>query len=248
MNSVYLVGAGPGNPDLITLKGLKVLKKADVVLYDRLVDKRILKMIPKGVKKIPVGKIKGEDSDEKQKEIFELIKKYYYQGKNVVRLKGGDPFVFGRGGEEIEFMKENGIRFSVIPGISSSLGVPTSIGLPLTHRNYSSSILIIPGHLKKGNEPNWKVVADFDGTIVILMGASKIEEISSKLIELGKDPETPVCAIMDGTTKNETVIISRLNEIKNVKAPAVIVIGKVVKLIEKDITSSPGRKKGRIKD
>ena len=246
MNRVYLVGAGPGDPELISVKALKILRNAEVVLYDRLVDRRILRLIPKKAKKISVGKSKGEDSDEKQREIHELILEYYSKGKNVVRLKGGDPFIFGRGGEEVEFMKSKGIRYTVVPGITSALGIPTNIGLPLTHRNYSSSLMITPGHLKKGKEPNWKVVADFDGTIVILMGASKIGEISKKLIELGKDSSTPVCAIINGTTKRERIIVSTLRDIKNVESPAVIVIGKVVSLIEKNIITEAGRKIRRV--
>ncbi len=234
MNRVYLVGAGPGDPNLLTLAALKVIKKADVVLYDRLVDKRIIKLIPEKVKKIPVGKKVGEDSDEKQSEIHSLIKKYYSMGKNVVRLKGGDPFLFGRGGEEIIFMRKENIKYKVIPGISSAIGVPTAVSLPLTHRDFSSSLLILPGHLKKGTEPDWAKLANFDGTIVILMGASRIRDIADKLIKNGKDPLTPICAIMDGTTRKQRIVISSLGDIKNVKAPAVIVIGKVVSIIGKD--------------
>ncbi|MEM4597519.1 MAG: uroporphyrinogen-III C-methyltransferase [Thermoplasmata archaeon] len=233
MNKVYLVGAGPGDPQLLTIRAIKILKKADVVLYDRLVDKRIIKIIPKQIKKIPVGKKVGEDSNEKQNEIHKLIKKYYKLGKNVVRLKGGDPFLFGRGGEEIIFMKKENIRFKVIPGITSAIGIPTLIGLPLTHRDYSSSVIIVPGHLKEGKEIDWKKLAEFDGTLVILMGASKIMEIAQKLIMYGMDPMTPVCAIMNGSKKGQKIVISNLKDISGLKAPAVIVIGKVVNIIDK---------------
>ncbi len=235
---VYLIGAGPGDPDLLTLKAYKIIKKSDVVLYDRLIDKSILKKIPKGIKKILVGKSPGEDSDILQNKINELIEKYYNEGKIVVRLKSGDPFLFGRGGEELEFMKQRNIDFEVIPGITSAIGVPTYIKLPLTHRNYSSSVMIIPGHLKRNNVINWEIVSKFDGTIVILMGISNIEEIMNNLISHGKDENTPVCVIHYGTTKKQKIVKGNLKNIveivkKNkIKAPGIIVIGKVVDLLD----------------
>ena len=237
VGKVYLVGAGPGDPELLTIKAWKVVKKCDVILYDRLVDQSIIKKLPKKIKKISVGKKIGEDSDLQQKRINELIEKYYSEGKNVVRLKGGDPFLFGRGGEEADYMKKKNIDFEVIPGITSAVGVPTYAKLPLTHRDYSSSLHIIPGHLKEGHALNWQIISKLDGTLVILMGASKLEEIAKRLIENGKSGETPVCIIQNGTTKKEKIVKGQLIDIaeiarKNrIKAPAVIVMGKVVELL-----------------
>lgn len=235
---VYLIGAGPGDPDLMTLKAWKIIKKCDVILYDRLVDPSVVKKLPKKVKKISVGKKKGEDSDIQQKRINELIKMYYDDGKIVARLKGGDPFLFGRGGEEAVFMRENNIDFEVIPGITSAIGVPTNAGLPLTHRDYSSSVLIVPGHMREGNRLDWSAISNIDGTLVILMGASKLEEIINNLVSNGKDAKTPICIIQNGTTKKEKIIKGNLENIleiakkKKIKAPVVIVIGKVVDLLK----------------
>ncbi|MGC8995107.1 MAG: uroporphyrinogen-III C-methyltransferase [Thermoplasmata archaeon] len=235
---VYLIGAGPGDPDLLTLKAYKIIKRSDVVLYDRLINKSILKKIPRGIKKILVGKNPGDDPDVLQNKINELIEKYYNEGKIVVRLKSGDPFLFGRGGEELEFMKQRKIDFEVIPGITSAIGVPTYIKLPLTHRNYSSSVMIISGHLKRNKAINWEIVSRFDGTIVILMGISNMQEIMNNLIVYGKDENTPVCVIQYGTTKKQKIVKGNLTNIveiakKNrIKAPGIIVIGKVVDLLD----------------
>jgi len=234
---VYLIGAGPGDPDLMTLKAWRIIKKCDVILYDRLVDPSVIKKLPEKIKKISVGKKKGEDSDIQQKRINDLLEKYYNEGKVVARLKGGDPFLFGRGGEEAVFMREKGIDFEVIPGITSAIGVPTNAGLPLTHRDYSSSVLIIPGHMKEGNKLDWKNISSIDGTLVILMGASKLEEITNNLIRNGKSEKTPVCIIQNGTTNNEKIFkgtlenIAEISKKKKIKAPVVIVIGKVVDLL-----------------
>jgi len=237
MNKVYLIGAGPGDHTLITLKGMNVLEKSDVVLYDNLVSTTLIKKIPKNIKKINVGKIKGKDTDAMQENIHKLIKKYYSEGMNVSRLKGGDPFLFGRGGEEIEFMKKENIRYEVIPGITSAIGVPTNIGLPLTHRNVSSSVMIVSAHLKDNSEPDWKAMAAFKGTLVILMGVSKISDIKKHLIDNGMDSETPFCIIQNGTTKKQKILKGKIKSItdiskkNNIKSPAVIVIGKVVNFI-----------------
>jgi len=235
---VYLIGAGPGDPDLMTLKAWKIIKKCDVILYDRLIDPSIVKKLPEKIEKISVGKKKGEDSDIQQKRINELIKMYYDNGKIVARLKGGDPFLFGRGGEEAVFMRENNIDFEVIPGITSAIGVPTNVGLPLTHRDYSSSVLIVPGHMREGNRLDWRAISNIDGTLVILMGASKLGEIINNLVSNGKDAKTPICIIQNGTTKKEKLIKGNLENIleiarkKKIRAPVVIVIGKVVDLLK----------------
>ncbi|MGC8580850.1 MAG: uroporphyrinogen-III C-methyltransferase [Thermoplasmata archaeon] len=237
MNKVYLIGAGPGDPTLITIKGMNALEKSDVILYDSLVSTTLLKKLPKNIKKINVGKIKGKDTDVMQENIHELIKKYYNEGKNVSRLKGGDPFLFGRGGEEIEFMKKENIKYEVIPGITSAIGVPTNVGLPLTHRDVSSSVMIVSAHLKDNYEPDWKSMATFNGTLVILMGVSKIGDIKKHLIYNGMNDETPFCIIQNGTTKKQKIVNGKIKSMvdiakkNDIKAPAVIVIGKVVNFI-----------------
>ncbi|MEM3277575.1 MAG: uroporphyrinogen-III C-methyltransferase [Thermoplasmata archaeon] len=234
---VYLVGAGPGDPELLTLKALNILKKGDIVMYDYLINKNILKLLPPQVKKIAVGKNKKEDTDVQQDRINKLLVKYAKEGKKVVRLKSGDPFLFGRGGEEIEYLKSQKVRFRVIPGISSSIGVPTYVGLPLTHRNFSSSIMIISGQLRKGNTLDWDYIAKFKGTLVILMGAKNLEDIIASLLKNGKDADTPICLIRNGTLKSQMVLKGSLQNIvktakaNNIKAPLITVIGSVVNLL-----------------
>ncbi|MCL4325211.1 MAG: uroporphyrinogen-III C-methyltransferase, partial [Candidatus Thermoplasmatota archaeon] len=151
MGKVYLIGAGPGDPDLLTVRATEILKNVNCVLYDDLVSKDIIAIIPKKIKKIKVGKIKGEDTDKQQEKINNLMVKLSKEGKSVARLKSGDPFLFGRGGEEMLILKKEHINYEIVPGITSAIGVPTSIGLPVTHRDYSSSLMILPGHMKVKN-------------------------------------------------------------------------------------------------
>ncbi len=231
---VYIVGAGPGNPELLTIKALKVIEKADVILYDRLIGKEMVEMLKKMNKKlIYVGKENKESGEERQNEINELMKKFVSMGKIVVRLKGGDPFIYGRGGVEAEFLARNKIPFEIIPGLTSINAVPTYAGIPLTHPNISSSIFVITG---RNLEDIGK--SALDGTIVILMGRDKIRMICKRLIELGKDPDTPVAVIENGTLKDQRVFFSNLRNIadiveKEVRGPALIVVGEVVKIGEK---------------
>jgi len=226
---VYIVGAGPGDPELLTIKALKVIEKADVILYDRLVGDELVKMLKNmGKELIYVGKNSDERGCERQKEINKLMLKLAKEGKTVVRLKGGDPFVFGRGGEEVEFLAKNGIPFEVIPGLSSVIAVPTSAGIPLTHKGLSSTIFVITG---RNLEDIGK--SALSGTIVILMGKDKIREICKRLIELGKEPNTPVAVIEDGTLKSQRVHFGTLENIadiveRKVKGVALIVVGDVV--------------------
>ena len=193
---VYLVGAGPGDPDLVTLKAVKALEKADVVVYDRLANEEILKYA-NGAKMIYVGKRAGAHS-KNQEEINEIL---IEQGKNhdvVVRLKGGDPFVFGRGGEEMLALLEEGIPVELVPGVTSAIGVPTTVGLPVTHRGVATSFTIVTGHedpTKKEKQVKWNYNAD---TIVILMGVGHLKENIAEIMK-HKDPETPVCVIEKGT-------------------------------------------------
>ena len=235
---VYLVGAGPGDPDLITLKAIELIKKADVVLYDRLVSKKILAMIPKRCKSIYVGRAVGDDTTH-QDSTNELMVKYAKLKKTVVRLKGGDPIIFGRGGEEAEFLKSFKIKYEIIPGITSGIGSATYAGIPLTHRQFSSSVVFVTGHEdpeKKTEVVKWKKLAKSVDTIVIMMGLSRIEEISKKLIDGGMDKTTPVAVIQNGTTPKQKMIKGTISNISNkikrnkIRPPTNIIIGRVVDL------------------
>jgi len=236
---VYFVGAGPGDTGLITVKGLEILMKADVVLYDRLVNPKILDYAMNAKEVLYVGKKVGEahKQDWINKMLIEYAKKY----KIVVRLKNGDPILFGRGGEEMEALREAGIEYEVIPGITSALAAPTYAGIPVTHRKYSSSLAILTGHRRESYESDLgiKDVLPCIDTAVILMGISNINEIVKEALESGISKDTPIAIIENATLPTQKVIISRLNKILDkireydVKPPAVIVIGKVVKLYEK---------------
>tara|TARA_B110000014_G_scaffold218455_1_gene173509 strand:- start:344 stop:1087 length:744 start_codon:yes stop_codon:yes gene_type:complete len=235
---VYLVGAGPGDPDLITLKAIELIKKADVVLYDRLVSKKILAMIPKRCKSIYVGRAVGDDTTH-QDSTNELMVKYAKLKKTVIRLKGGDPIIFGRGGEEAEFLKSFKIKYEIIPGITSGIGSATYAGIPLTHRQFASSVVFVTGHEdpeKKTEVVKWKKLAKSVDTIVIMMGLSRIEEISKKLIEGGMDKTTPVAVIQNGTTTKQKMIKGTISNISNkikrnkIRPPTNIIIGRVVDL------------------
>jgi uroporphyrin-III C-methyltransferase len=232
---VFLVGAGPGDPDLLTRKAERVIKDANVVLYDKLVDDRIVALVPHGTELLDVGK----DPDHHkvpQHKINELLVSYARQGKTVVRLKGGDPFVFGRGGEEAEELVTHGVDVEVVPGISSAVAVPAYAGIPVTHRDYASSVTIITGHEATGNRLQWEVLAQLDGTLVVLMGVGTLAENVSNLVARGKDVQTPAAIIAQGTTPRQKVVVGTLRDIArkatdaDLKAPAVLIIGDVVKL------------------
>jgi uroporphyrin-III C-methyltransferase len=224
---VYLVGAGPGDPDLVTLKAIKALEMADVVIYDRLANEEILKYAD-GAEMIYVGKRAGAHS-KKQEEINEIL---IEQGKKhdvVVRLKGGDPFVFGRGGEEMMALLGEGIPVDLVPGVTSAIGVPTTVGLPVTHRGVATSLTVVTGHedpTKKEKQVQWNYNAD---TIVILMGVGHLEE-NMREIKKHKDPQTPVCVIENGTMPDERIITGTLENIaqKDINPPALVIIGPVV--------------------
>ncbi len=224
---VYLVGAGPGDPELITLKAVNALNEADVVLYDKLANEEILNHA-EGAKLIYVGKQAGHHS-KTQPEINEILVKEAKENDVVVRLKGGDPFIFGRGGEEMLALAEEGLEFKLIPGVTSAIGVPTTIGLPVTHRGVATSVTFVTGHedpTKESKQVKWDFTAD---TIIILMGIGNLAENTAEIMKY-KDPETPVCVIENGTLKNERIItgtLSNINE-KDIKPPALVVIGHVV--------------------
>ena len=231
---VYLIGAGPGDADLITLKAVKALNKADVVLYDYLANEEILEHAPKSAKRIYVGKKAGEHY-KTQDEINELIIAQARENENVVRLKGGDPFVFGRGGEEILALMENDIKFEVIPGVTSAIGAPTSLGLPVTHRALATSVTIVTGHedpTKSEKQVKWDYTAD---TLIILMGIGNIKENTNEIMKY-RAPDTPVCVIESGTLPKERVVFGTLEDIstKEINTPAILIIGEVVNLY-KDI-------------
>ena len=235
---VYLVGAGPGDPKLITLRAVELIKKADVVLYDRLVSKKILNMMSKRAKSIYVGRAVGDDTTH-QNTTNELMVKYAKLQKSVVRLKGGDPIIFGRGGEEAEFLKSFNIKYEIVPGITSGIGSATYAGIPLTHREFASSVVFVTGHEdpeKKSDVVKWKKLAKSVDTIVIMMGLSRIGIITQKLIDGGMDKNMPVAVIQNGTTPKQKMIKGTVSNISNkikrnkIKPPTNIIIGRVVDL------------------
>src|SRR3989441_3557948 len=239
-SKVFIVGAGPGDPKLITLKAVEVIKSADAVLYDRLVSKKIIGMIPKKAEKVYVGRDVGNDY-EHQNKTNELMLRYAKRNKNVVRLKGGDPFIFGRGGEEAEFLKQHKIKYEIVPGITSGIGSAEYSGIPLTHRDHASSVVFVTGHedAKKTKEAvKWKKLAKSVDTIVIMMGLSRLDKISKNLIAGGLDKKTPVAVIQNGTTPKHRMIKGDLSNISQkvirakIRPPSIIIIGKVVNLSE----------------
>jgi uroporphyrin-III C-methyltransferase len=234
---VYLVGAGPGDPKLLTVKAVELLKEADVVIYDRLVGESILNLAPQKAEKINVGKRTGKH-EVPQDKITELIIEKAQIGGKIVRLKGGDPFIFGRGGEEAEALVEKGIEFEVVPGVSSAVVAPAYAGIPLTHRDYASSVAIITGHRAGDAERviDWAKIADAVDTMVILMGIESLDAITAKLLQGGVSPNKPVAIVESGTYPKQRTLIAKLGtivkeaEAKQIKPPAVIVIGEVANL------------------
>jgi uroporphyrin-III C-methyltransferase len=238
---VFICGAGPGDPKLITIRAMEVLNNCDVVLYDRLVCKEIIDQIPVKSEKIYVGRSVG-DSTTHQDITNDLMVEHAKNGKRVVRLKGGDPFIFGRGAEEAEYLFKHNIQFEIIPGITSAIGSAAYAGIPLTHRRFASSIAIVTGHedpKKRESTVKWDTLAKTVNTIVILMGVERLEYISHKLIKAGMSKESDVAIIENGTTKKQRIVKGNLSNIvgkaqeKEMKSPAIIIIGKVVSLQEK---------------
>lgn len=234
---VWLVGAGPSDAGLLTIKGKEVLEQADVVVYDRLVGDGILSMIPRESKKIDVGKRAGNHT-MKQEDINQVLVEEAKKGYRVVRLKGGDPFLFGRGGEEISNCKKEGIPYEIVPGITSAFSVPAYFGIPVTHRDYASSVHIITGHRREGEEDsiNYSALAQLDGTLLFLMGVSFLERICKGLIGGGMDKRTPAALLQRGTTSRQKSILSTVGdlfeEIKKhkIETPAILIVGKVCDL------------------
>ena len=237
MGNVYLTGAGPGDIELLTLKALRVIKEADVIIYDRLANPDILQEAKNGCEFVYVGKEDGKHIVP-QDDINEIIYQNALKYNNIVRLKGGDPFVFGRGGEEALYLQERDIKFEVIPGITSAISAPAYAGIPVTHRGISVSFRVVTGHEspnKKESQIPWENFKT-DDTIVFLMGLHNLSKISKKLIELGKSKDYPCAVISKGTTKDQSVVVGTLEDIaqktKGVPTPALIVVGRVVELRE----------------
>lgn len=237
MGKVYLVGAGPGDIELLTLKAYRLIRSADVILYDRLVNPEVLLLARPECELLYVGKEDGKHLLEQEK-INELLLQYAHTREIVVRLKGGDPFVFGRGGEEALFLAQHGIDFEIVPGISSAIAVPAYTGIPITFRGISSSFAVITGHedpRKESSSIDWKSLKGIN-TLVFLMAVSNRQEIARRLIEIGREPDEPVAFIERGTTLEQKVIMTSLRELSEnppeVKPPAVMVVGKVVELRE----------------
>ncbi|NQV45871.1 MAG: uroporphyrinogen-III C-methyltransferase [Rhodospirillales bacterium] len=239
MKAVYLVGAGPGDPDLLTIKALRLIEQADVIVYDRLVSAPILDLIPAGTKRIFAGKA-ARDHYMPQDDINALLVTLAKAGHVVVRLKGGDPFVFGRGGEEAVHLAQNEIPFEVVPGITSSAGCAAYAGIPLTHRDHAHSVRFVTGHTHEGDEPelNWSSMADPDTTLVVYMGVTNARIIAERLIEAGLDSDTPAAAINMGTRPEQRVIRTILSKLPDeihaaeLSGATLLVIGGVVQLAE----------------
>lgn len=242
---VYLVGAGPGDPELLTVRAQRLLREADVVVYDRLVSDAILALIPSGTARISVGK-QPRSHPVPQHEINNLLVRLAASGRTVVRLKGGDPFLFGRGSEEALHLIQHGLRYEVVPGVTSASGCASALGVPLTHRGLASSVRFITGHCREDKELDldWRGLADPDTTLVIYMGMANIAQIAVRLISNGLSEATPVAAVCNGTRPDQRCIISTLGEISaavaDLDGPTLFFVGRVVDLVP---ALAPGRSK-----
>ena len=237
---VYLVGAGPGDPELLTLRAVRILAKADVVVYDHLVSNGVLDFVPPHAERIYAGKRRNEHT-LRQEQINALLVKLAQEGKQVVRLKGGDPFIFGRGGEELQTLAKAGVAFEVVPGITAASGVSNYAGIPLTHRDYAQTCLFVTGHLKETNDfvsadLDWVALTRPRQTVVIYMGLSGLTDICHQLITHGAKPDFPIAIVQDGTIASQKVMVGTLSDLpKRVKtsgftSPCLIIVGEVVKL------------------
>ena len=241
---VALVGAGPGDPDLLTLKAARLIGEAEIVFADRLVGKGVLALIPTSAETVYVGKSKGEHSvpqDEIHRRMIEAAR----AGKRAVRLKGGDPFIFGRGGEEVEALRAAGIDVEIVPGISAALGVAAAAQIPLTHRDMAQAVTFVTGHAALGKEPDldWGSLARPNQTVVVFMGVGTADAIAARLIAAGRDPATPVAVIENGTRPNEVRAFGALGDVadlilaRGITGPALLIIGEVAALARREEAS-----------
>ena len=231
--TVSLVGAGPGHPGLFTLRGAELLGRADVVVYDRLIAHELLELAPPGAELIDVGKNPGESS--RQSDINALLVEHGRAGREVVRLKGGDPFVFGRGGEEAEALRKAGVAYEVVPGVTSAFAAPAAAGIPVTHRALSTSVTVVTGRVgdaSAADRVDWQALGNAGGTLVILMGVSERADIAARLIAGGRLPDTPAAVVHWGTATGQEVVRTTLDGLASVAlpAPSVIVVGPVAAL------------------
>lgn len=252
VHPVHLVGAGPGDPELVTLKALRVLQAAEVVVYDKLVSEAILSLIPTGATRIFAGKV-ARNHHMPQAEINALLVSLARSGRRVVRLKGGDPFLFGRGGEEAEALARSGLSFVIVPGVTSASGCTAYAGIPLTHRGLAHGVRFVTGHTQDedgGLDLNWASLADPDTTLVVYMGRINVGLIAERLIAHGLAAETPAAAIIDGTRPEQETIVTTLSALpQRIKAlgraaPTLLVIGRVVALAETLAWLRPGEQAG----
>ncbi len=239
MPTVFLVGAGPGDPELLTLKAVRLLREAEVVVYDRLISREILALIPKGTARIYAGKASGAHA-RPQDETNELLVKLARAGHRVVRLKGGDPLVFGRGSEEALHLARHGVPCEIVPGVTAAAGCAASAGIPLTHRGLATSVRFVTGHCRAGRplDLNWQSLADPDTTLVVYMGLAHISEIACRLIEAGLPADTPAAAVANGTLDDERLVVASLAtladrvQLESFPAPVIFIIGRVVEVLE----------------
>jgi len=236
---VYLVGAGPGDPDLLTFRALRLLQQADVIVYDRLVSEAILDLARRDADLVYVGKERDKHTIP-QEDINEMLARIAKKGKRVLRLKGGDPFIFGRGGEEIETLMQADVPFQIVPGITAAAGAASYAGIPLTHRNYAQSVLFVTGHLKDGTmNLNWQALVQPNQTVVVYMGLLGAKVLCTKLIEHGMSGQTPIALVQQATTVNQKVFIGTLTSMpdiidrEDIKPPTLIIVGDVVQLHER---------------
>ena len=232
---VTLVGAGPGDPELLTLKALRALQDADLILHDRLVPQSILDLARRDAARISVGKAAGSVGST-QAQINSLLIEHAQQGKRVVRLKGGDPFIFGRGGEELEALAQARINFSVVPGVTAAAGCAAYAGIPLTHRDHAHSVTFVTAHTGNGREPDWRALATPGATAVFYMGLTRVQRIAARLMEHGAAPNLPAAIVAQGTLQNQRVVAATLATIgdassrANMESPALLIVGEVVAL------------------
>ena len=242
---VYLVGAGPGDPDLLTFRALRLLQQADVIVYDRLVSEEILDLARRDADLVYVGKERDKHTLP-QEEINLMLARIAKKGKRVLRLKGGDPFIFGRGGEEIETLMEEGVPFQIVPGITAAAGAASYGGIPLTHRDYAQSVLFVTGHLKDGTmNLNWDALAQPNQTVVVYMGLLGAKQLCKQLVDHGMAAETPMALVQQATTVNQKVFVGTLESMpqiidtNTIKPPTLIIVGDVVQLHDKLAWYSP---------